>query len=53
MIANGLSVQEAAQDWDLSADAVEEILDYCQTNIALLELEAQEEFRALKEKEIS
>lgn len=53
MIANGLSTQEAVEDWDLSVDVVEEILAYCQANIALLEMEAQEEFRALKEKEIS
>ncbi len=52
MIANDLSVQEAAENWDLPVDAVEEILDYCQTNRVLLEMEAQEELRILEEKGI-
>lgn len=52
MIANDLSVQEAAENWDLPVGAVEEILDYCQTNRVLLEMEAQEELRILEEKGI-
>jgi hypothetical protein len=52
MLANDLSVQEAAENWDLPVDAVEEILEYCQTNKVLLEMEAQEELRILEEKGI-
>ncbi len=52
MIANDLSVQEAAENWDLPVDAVEDILDYCQANRVLLEMEAQEELRILEEKGI-
>jgi hypothetical protein len=52
MIANDLSVQEAAENLKLSVDAVEEILEYCQANRVLLEMEAQEELRILEEKGI-
>jgi len=52
MLANNLSVQEAAENWELPVDAVQEILEYCQTNKVLLEMEAQEELRILEEKGI-
>lgn len=52
MLANNLSVQQAAENWELPVDAVQEILEYCQTNKVLLEMEAQEELRILEEKGI-
>ncbi len=52
MIANSLSIDEAADNWDLPAEAVYEILDYCESNKVLLEMEAEEELRRLEEKGI-
>jgi hypothetical protein len=52
MIANKLSVKEAADNWDLPEDAIREIIDYCDANKALLEMEAAEELRRLEEKGI-
>lgn len=50
MIANNLSVEEAAENWDLPVGAVNEILDYCESNRVLLEMDAAEELRRLEEK---
>lgn len=52
MIANKLNIDEAADNWNLPVDAVREILEYCETNKALLEMEAAEELRRLEEKGI-
>lgn len=52
MTANKLSVNKAADNWDLPVDAVEEILQYCEDNKALLAMEAAEELRRLEEKGI-
>lgn len=51
-IANNLSVEQAADNWDLPIEAVREILDYCENNRAFLEMEANEELRRLEEKGI-
>ncbi len=52
MIANNLNIQEAADNWDLPEEAVREIMEYCDTNKVLLEMEANEELRRLEEKGI-
>ena len=49
MIANKLSIDEAADNWELPVEAVHEILEYCETNKVLLEMEAAEELRRLEE----
>jgi hypothetical protein len=52
MIANKLSVDEAADNWDLPVEAIHEILEYCENNKVLLEMDANEELRRLEEKGI-
>lgn len=49
---NNLSLEEAADNWDLSLAVVREIIDYCEANKELLEMEAAEELRLLKNKGI-
>ena len=39
-------------NWDLSAAAINEIMEYCESNQDLLRMEAQEELRRLREKGI-
>lgn len=48
MITNGMSIDEAADDWDLPVEAVEEIISYCEANRELLEMESDEERRFLE-----
>ncbi len=43
MQANGMSTAQAAHNWDLPEEAIEEILRYCQVHQGLLALEAEEE----------
>jgi len=43
MITNGMSVKEAADNWDLPLDAIDEIVRYCESYQDLLKLEADEE----------
>jgi hypothetical protein len=45
--ANALTPEQAAQDWSLPLEAVEEVLRYCEENTALIVLEAEEERRRL------
>jgi hypothetical protein len=52
MIANKLSVKEAAENWDLPEEAVRETIEYCEANKDLLKMEAAEELRRLEEKGI-
>ena len=47
MCANGQTVLEAAEEWDLPVAAVEEAVRWCETNRLLLEMEAREEARRL------
>lgn len=49
-IANNMTVQETAVDWDIPVKAVEEIFEYCESHRALLEMEAAEELRLLNER---
>jgi len=43
MIANEMSPDQVAENWDLSLPAVDEIIRYCESHQDLLKLEAQEE----------
>lgn len=49
-IANNMTVQETAVDWDIPVKAVEEIFEYCESHRELLEMEAAEELRLLNER---
>jgi hypothetical protein len=49
MQANGLSAEQAARNWDLPLEAVDEVRRYCQDNAALIALEADEERRRLND----
>ena len=49
MLANELSVEEAAEDWDLPADAVREAVAWCEANQELIAAEAAEDRRAARE----
>jgi uncharacterized protein (DUF433 family) len=49
MQTNHLTPAEAADNWELPVEAVEEIVRYCETNRALLKMEADEERRRLLE----
>lgn len=51
-VANKLSFEEAADNWDLPVEAVREIFEYCEGHKAFLEMEANEELRRLEEKGI-
>ena len=48
-----MTPEETAVDWDLPLAAVTEVIAYCEANRELLEQEAEEERRYLKEKRIS
>lgn len=48
MKRNGFSRKEAAHNWDLPIEAIDEIVSYCESNKKFLELEAAEEKRRLK-----
>jgi hypothetical protein len=43
MIANKMSVEEAADNWDLPLDAIDEVVRYCESYRDLLKLEAEKE----------
>lgn len=49
MNSNRLTGKQAARDWDLPLEAVEEIVRYCEENAALIALEADEERRRLSD----
>ena len=53
MMVNKETPEEAAENWDLSLDAVMEAIEYCQTHQELLNQEAEEERRYLEERGIS
>ena len=43
MLVNNQSKEEAASDWDLPKQAIDEIVSYCESNKRLIEMEALEE----------
>ena len=53
MQTNGMTPEEAADNWDLPLAAIEEIRRYCEEQRALLEMEAEEERRRLLEEGVN
>jgi len=53
LIANEMSPQEAAINWNLPVSAIYEAIDYCSNHSDLIALEAQEELFRLAEKGVS
>jgi uncharacterized protein (DUF433 family) len=53
MQTNGMTPEEAADNWDLPLEAIEEIRRYSEEQRALLEMEAEEERRRLLEEDVS
>jgi len=47
MLANQLSSDEAAEEWGIPIEAVEEAIRWCESHRALLDMEAREEARRL------
>jgi hypothetical protein len=45
MIANKMSAEQAAENWDLPLPAIYEVVRYCESYQELLKLEADEEHR--------
>lgn len=52
-ISNQMSLEQAADNWELPLAAVHEVVQYCETHQDLLRLEAEEELRRLQEKGVS
>jgi hypothetical protein len=42
-LANQMSSEQVAENWNLPLESITEIMSYCQTNRSLIELEAKEE----------
>ncbi len=53
MIANEMSFEEAADNWQLPLDAIDEVVRYCESHQDLLKLEADEEQYHLVAKGVS
>jgi uncharacterized protein (DUF433 family) len=53
MMINQETLEAAAENWDLPLAAIQEVIEYCQTHLKLLQKEAREERRRLEEKGIS
>ncbi len=49
MQANGMTANQAAENWELPVEAIIEIESYCTTHRDLIEMEAEEERRALQD----
>ncbi|NJS09458.1 MAG: hypothetical protein HC789_03290 [Microcoleus sp. CSU_2_2] len=49
-IANGMSPEQAAENWDLPLSAIYEAINYCESHQELLKLEADEERYRLEAK---
>lgn len=52
-IANQMSPEEAAENWDLPLAAIDEVMRYCESDRDLLRLEAEEERYHLETKAVS
>ena len=48
LTVNGMTPEEAADNWDLPLAAIHEIIEYCEANQSLLKQEAEEERRRLE-----
>jgi hypothetical protein len=53
LLVNGDTVLEAADNWDLPLDAIDEVIRYCESHQDLLKLESDEERSRLVEKGVS
>lgn len=53
MLSNHMSVEDAADNWDLPIDAIHEICHYCEMHQDLLTLEAEEERCCLQEQGVT
>lgn len=53
MIVNSETPEEAAENWDLPLEAVQEAIEYCETHQELLKREAEQERRYLEERGVS
>ncbi len=53
MIANQMSAEEAADNWNLPLAAIHEAVSYCESHAELLKLEAEEERYRLEEQGVS
>ncbi|MDO8683325.1 MAG: hypothetical protein Q7N50_07590 [Armatimonadota bacterium] len=51
MLANNMSIEQAAANWELPLEAINEIVRYCEANRYLLQMEADEELRRIEAKE--
>ncbi len=49
MLTNKMTPEEAAEDWDLPLEVVQEIVCYCEANYSLITMECEEEKRALQD----
>jgi len=47
MMVNSLSREDAADNWNLPVDAIDEIIEYCESNKKLIQRESAEEGRRL------
>ena len=50
MNINEMTIEEAADNWDLPLVAIHEVINYCEANRELLKQEAEEERRRLEVK---
>lgn len=46
--ANNMTTDQAAENWDLPIGAIQESIQYCESHLDLIELEAEEELYRLK-----
>jgi len=53
MIANEMSPEQAAENWDLPLSAIYEVIHYCESHHELLKMEAEEERYRLEQKGFS
>lgn len=53
MMANEMSPEQAAENWDLPLSAIYEVINYCESHHELLKMEAEEERYRLEQKGFS
>ena len=53
MIVNEMTIEEAADNWELPQNAIKEVIEYCSSHLELLRKEALEGRRRLEEKGVS
>jgi hypothetical protein len=53
MVVNQMSIEEAADNWNLPLGAIEEAINYCESHQELLKLETEEERYRLEQQGVS